>query len=89
LDDSFGALAGAKVEIPVDSRTAIFQSQEAVDDSISSIRLLHQDGRIKVTQKGEAFDPNKDYLSPTGEVYVGALVWDGDQKKLVRLAVVD
>lgn len=89
LDNSFGELAGAQVVVPVDSRTALFQSQDAVDDTTSSIRLLAQDGRIKITQKGEAFDPNKDYLSPAGEVYVGALVWEGDQKKLVRLAVVD
>ena len=89
LDNSFGDLAGAKVEVPVDSRTAIFQSQDTVDESINSIRLQAHDGRIKVTQKGESFDPNLDYLSPSGEVYVGALIWDGDQKKLIRLAVVD
>ncbi len=87
LGQDFGMYSGAKVEIPVASDRLLFKSDELREQTQDDIRRLIQAGRIRYNDPNYQMKFPNDYFNPQGEVYIGAVVWEGGQMKIERLAI--
>ncbi|MBX3169652.1 MAG: hypothetical protein KF760_19775 [Candidatus Eremiobacteraeota bacterium] len=87
LGQDFGMYSGARVEIPVASDRLLFKSDELQEQTQDDIRRLIQAGRIRYNDPNYQMKFPNDYFNPQGEAYIGAVVWEGDQMKIERLAI--
>lgn len=87
LGDDFGMFSGARLEIPVAAERALFKSEQIQSETQEELRRLIAAGKIRYNDPSYQMKFPQDYFNPHGDPYIGAVVWEGDQMKIERLAI--